>query len=505
MNPITRLLRLIVIITVLAAAGQSARAAGLLPELDASSPAATLRSLRAEAERIEALYNTYQAMPTTATELAMAHGMQRIGTQLLDLHEIAPATRLKSGAAAAGYLADILARLPEIPPESIPGDPGRPGSDLPAHWTIPGTEIRIVRLADGPRAGNYVFSADTVARLPEFHAQAAEMPALQPNPPGGWVTVQQRFVGPWLARLPLDDLPAALQAPLLGTPVWKLLLSILLGLAILAVVLHWWGTARRWTAAVSLWRRHALMLTVPGLLAALVVLGHGFIMWQVVPAHEIANAETILTTMVLYLAAAWAAVRACWLLAEVVIASPAFPDSTYDAHLVRIVARVGSLLAAGTIIVYGANDIGVPALGLLAGVSIGGIALALAAQSTVENLLGGITIFADRPFRVGDEVSISGNSGKVEAIGPRSTRIRGSDGTITTMPNAVLAKASLTNVSTRPSSVVRHRISLPGDLPSRQLEALLAELRERVRAHPLVEEASGLPRVRVVGLVPTGG
>ena len=231
------------------------------------------------------------------------------------------------------------------------------------------------------------------------------MPALQPNPPGGWVTVQQRFVGPWLARLPLDDLPAALQAPLLGTPVWKLLLSILLGLAILAVVLHWWGTARRWTAAVSLWRRHALMLTVPGLLAALVVLGHGFIMWQVVPAHEIANAETILTTMVLYLAAAWAAVRACWLLAEVVIASPAFPDSTYDAHLVRIVARVGSLLAAGTIIVYGANDIGVPALGLLAGVSIGGIALALAAQSTVENLLGGITIFADRPFRVGDEVS----------------------------------------------------------------------------------------------------
>ena len=119
MHPITRLMRLIVIITVLAMAGQSARAAGLLPELDASSPAATLRSLRAEAERIEALYNTYQAMPTTATELAMAHGMQRIGTQLLDLHEIAPATRLKSGAAAAGYLADILARLPEIPPESI--------------------------------------------------------------------------------------------------------------------------------------------------------------------------------------------------------------------------------------------------------------------------------------------------------------------------------------------------------------------------------------------------
>jgi MscS family membrane protein len=133
-------------------------------------------------------------------------------------------------------------------------------------------------------------------------------------------------------------------------------------------------------------------------------------------------------------------------------------------------------------------------------VSIGGIALALAAQSTVENLLGGVAIFADRPFRVGDEVRFSGGGGKVEAIGPRSTRIRGGDGTVTTVPNGELAKTQLTNVSARPSSVFQHRISLAGDLlPSRRLEALLADLRQRVRAHPLVEATPGLPRVRVVG------
>jgi MscS family membrane protein len=242
------------------------------------------------------------------------------------------------------------------------------------------------------------------------------------------------------------------------------------------------------------------MLTVPVLLALFVVLGHGFIMWQVVPANEVASVETILATAVLYLAAAWAAQRACWLVAEAIIASPAFPDSTYDAHLVRIVARVGSLLAAGAILVYGANDIGVPALGLLAGVSIGGIAFALAAQSTVENLFGGVTIFADRPFRVGDEIRFGGMGGKVEAIGPRSTRIRGADGTVTTVPNAELAKAQLTNVSARQSSVFQHRISLPGDMRSRRLEELLADMRRRLRAHPLVEQAPGLPRVRVVGL-----
>ena len=429
----------------------------------------------------------------------MAHGLQRLGEQLFDLHEIAPATRLKAGAAASGYLADILARMPEIPSASVPGGTGWSGTELPARWTIPGSEIRILRLTDGARAGDYVFSAETIARLPEFHAQIASMPALRPNPPGGWVTIQQRFVGPWLVRLPLENMPKPLQIPLLGTPVWKILLMLAIGLAIFGIVRRWRMAVSHRAAAASAWRRHALMLSVPGLLAGLVLFGHGFIMWQIVPAHQIASAETILGTMLLYVAAAWAAVHACWLLAEAVIASPAFPDSTYDAHLLRIIARVGSLLAASAIIVYGANDIGVPALGLLAGVSIGGIALALAAQSTVENLLGGVTIFADRPFHVGDEIRFGGSGGKVEAIGPRSTRIRGADGTVTTVPNADLAKTQLTNVSARPSSVFQHRISLPGAVPSRQLEALLAELRRRLREHPLVDATAGLPRVRVIG------
>src|SRR4051794_27025002 len=79
--------------------------AGLLPELDTSSPAATLRAFLSEARRIEALYADYRAAPITATERAMAHGMQRIGLQLFDLREVPPATRLKDGAAAAGFLA----------------------------------------------------------------------------------------------------------------------------------------------------------------------------------------------------------------------------------------------------------------------------------------------------------------------------------------------------------------------------------------------------------------
>jgi MscS family membrane protein len=477
-------------------------ATGLLPELDTSSPAATLRSFQAETRRIERLFEAYRAAPSTRLQLEVADGLHRVGSQLFDLRQIPPATRSKTGNVAVGYLADILARLPDIPDGAIPTGSG---GDLPPHWTIPGTEIRIVKLTDGPNAGNYVVSAETLARLQHFRAQAESMPILHPGAIEDWARAQRNAVGPWLMWLPWERLPEPLQATLLGAPLWKFLLILMVMAAILFALLRWHAFVRQRMAGATAWRRHALGLSVPILLAALVMIGHIFIAWQLVAAGDIAFVETIFATVLLYLAAAWAVWSVCWLLAEAVIASPSFSDDIYDAHMLRIVARVVSLLAAGGIVIYGANDIGVPALGLLAGVSVGGIALALAAQSTAENLFGGIAIFADRPFRVGDQIRYGAAGGTVESIGVRSTRIRAADGTLTTVPNADLAKAQLTNVSARQNSLFQHRLVLPGGVPPGRLEALIAELRRRVEADPLVEAASGLPRVRLIGFGANAG
>jgi MscS family membrane protein len=478
----------------------AARANGLLAALDASSPAATLQSFSGERARIERLYLTYRDDPSTTAQRALADAFSRVGTQLFDLSQLSPATRQKAGNAAVGQLADILARLPEIPPATIPGGPGWQGGALPARWTIPGTEIQIIRLADGQRAGDYVFSADTVARLPAFHARIAAEPTLHPTLVSNWVNVQHRITGPWLTHLGLERLPTPLQATLSDTPIWKILLSLVLGGLILALTLAWRGAVRRRAARMMPWRGRALLLTVPALFAALVMAGHILVVWQIIPSGAFAEAETTLAVSLLYLAGAAAAWHACWLLAEIVIASPAFPDNTYDAHFVRIVARVVSLLAAGLIIIYGANDIGVPALGLLAGVSVGGVALALAAQSTAANLLGGVAIFADRPFRVGEVIRYGAHTGSVEAVGPRSTRIRSPDGTLTTVPNGDLANAQISNMSARPSILFQHRVSLPDGATSVAIEALLTDLRRRIAAHPLVEAGPDQPRVRLVGL-----
>jgi len=475
-------------------------ASSLLPQLDLSTPRSVYATLIAERDRAEALFIVYRNRPTVETFADLTQRLIRLGMNVFDLSHLPPATAPKEGVAALGVLADILNRLPPVPLDSIPGAPGTPAANLPARWNIPGTELQLVRIAEGPRAGDYVFSASTLARLPLYHRLAMRDPLQRETPIPNWTTVQQRFTGPLLAVLPLDSLPEPLQATLLGAPLWKILLALTGVALILGLVLTWMKLVRRLSAPAPPWRQHLLRLTVPLLLAGLVQLGHGFNMWQLVLGGVIGEAEIVLATLALYLAAAWAAWTACWFLAEAVIASPVFPDNIYDANLLRLAARVASLASAGTLIILGANEVGVPGVGLLAGVSIGGVALALAAQSTVENLFGGVSIFADRPFRVGDSIRYGGAEGRVESIGPRSSRIRGADGTLTTVPNADLAKMHVTNITSREKFLFRHRIGLRyGPTPDR-LRALTEELQTRIAAHRLVESGPGLPRVRLVSL-----
>ena len=465
--------------------------AALLAELDTSTPQATVASFRSEARRIEALFLAYQAAPSAANQVALTQALTRGGRELLDLSDAPPATRIKHGAMAFGLLADILIRLPELPTAEAPVDPHV------MRWTLPGTEIRLVRVAQGPAAGNWIFSAETLAHLPEFHAAIIDTPPLRPVTIVDWGHVQRSFTGPMLAGLPLARLPGPLQWDLLGSPAWKVLLTLLVLVAVGVVGIAWLRFVRRRSAGLVPWQRQAAMLSVAGLFALLLDLAYSFITWQIVLAGGLSDAGLIFTTFAIYLAGAWGAWIGCWLVAEAIIAAPSFPERVYDANLMRLLARVCSLILAAVMIVLGANEAGVPALGLLAGVSIGGLALALAAQATVENLLGGISIFADRPFRVGDSIAFGAARGVVVSIGPRSSRIRAADGTVTSVPNADLAKSLVTNLSERDRWIFQHKLTLPHAAPAARVAALVEEMRRRMVAEPLVGQSEGWPRVNV--------
>lgn len=490
--------RLFVSVLLLGSLPAHAEVENPLAPLDTSSPSATFQSFVSEAAKIERDYADYVADKTAAKVRALIHESDRI-RRLMDLSAVPPATRDKVGGAAAGYLIDILARLPEVPAADIPGAPGRDWGKLPAKWAIPGTEIYIVRIDDGPRSGEYLFSSESIGRLPQFYSLIIGQPPLRPTAFNSWHEEVAHLTGPIFSDRMIRSLPAPLHKIVLGTPVWKVALTLLLALAAFLVTFGWGVVVKRATRSVGHLVKLCLWLTQPLLLAGLVYLVDWFVRTEVNLSGEFASAEAVFAVVVLFLAAGWAAWIACFLVAEAIIASPRISDNSFDAHLLRLLARLGGFFAAGGILVYGANDIGIPALGLIAGLGVGGVALALASQSTVENLFGGFSIFADRPFRVGDLIRYDDSSGWVEGIGARSSRIRALDGTLATVPNGDLAKIHITNFSRRNKCLFLHTLGLRYETSPAQFEWLLDALRRLLIAHPTVEKARGLPRVVLTG------
>lgn len=119
---------------------------------------------------------------------------------------------------------------------------------------------------------------------------------------------------------------------------------------------------------------------------------------------------------------------------------------------------------------------------LVAGLGIGGLAFALAGKDMIANLFGSVTIFADRPFGMGDRVKIAGYEGNVEEVGFRSTRIRTLTGHLVTLPNGVVAGSAIENVSARPFIKRVLDVTVTYDTPPDRLERGVEILREMLEA-----------------------
>lgn len=122
--------------------------------------------------------------------------------------------------------------------------------------------------------------------------------------------------------------------------------------------------------------------------------------------------------------------------------------------------------------------------GLVAGLGVGGLALAFAAKESLENLLASFTIFLDHPFVVGDLVEVGGITGTIEKIGFRSTRIRTLDKTFVTVPNKFMIDKPLNNLTLRTFRRVSFDITLTYDTTSEQLRAITTELQQFIDKHP---------------------
>ncbi|RPI69793.1 MAG: mechanosensitive ion channel family protein [Ignavibacteriae bacterium] len=160
-------------------------------------------------------------------------------------------------------------------------------------------------------------------------------------------------------------------------------------------------------------------------------------------------------------------------------------ESQLDDALVPLADKAIKFVVILTGFVIALQTLGFNIAALLAGVSIGGLALAFAAQDTIKNVFGSAMIFIDRPFQIGDWIVFEGGEGVVEEIGFRSTRLRTPANSLITVPNGRLADMTLDNLGLRTFRRYREIISVPYDTPPDTMLTFMEGIREIIRQHPL--------------------
>lgn len=173
-------------------------------------------------------------------------------------------------------------------------------------------------------------------------------------------------------------------------------------------------------------------------------------------------------------------------LAEYLIVSHKIIYQSIDAHLIRAIARLSGFFFSLIMILFAAKFLGVDLTPVLAGLGLGGLAIALAARPTLENIIAGFTLFADKPIRIGDFCKFGQQHGTVEEIGLRSTRIRRLDDKLVTIPNADFCQMEIENYSVIRHRLLRVTLAIRYDASDEQLRFLIISLRKFLIGHPLV-------------------
>jgi len=167
-----------------------------------------------------------------------------------------------------------------------------------------------------------------------------------------------------------------------------------------------------------------------------------------------------------------------------------FAEKSEEALLAQMVNMVRSAVGVVVWIVAGlflVANLGFDVSSLLAGLGLGGLALAMASKDTLSNVFGSFTILVNGPYAVGELVTYMGHSGTVEVIGMRDTRIRRFDGNLVTVPNSLAPTSVIENISRRPSFRVLFKLGLVYDTPAEKIDRAIELVKQAVQA----EEGTG--------------
>lgn len=340
------------------------------------------------------------------------------------------------------------------------------GVRRPIRWRFPNTALEIVEILEGEHQGSFRFSAETVRDLDDYYQEVRNLPyrrdysqiALEyPSPevskgfyeyyistPGNLIP-RSTFMGSLVVRL-----PSSLKSMYHGQTVWQWIFLVLITVATVLISCSVWIVCRRVSLRRSSpwdqWLNMAPPLLTAGcIFVAMDIFDNGLNLTGSVLHAVITSGSAFVIIL-----AALVAFRFCRVIAETVIALPQISDESINASLLRLSSTLIGMGLFAWILVSGLNNLGIDMIPLIAGLGVGGLAVALAARSTVENIIGSLMIFWDGPYKVGQRIKVLGHDGVVEAIGLRSTKIRLRTGHLTSIPNEKMASAEIENIGRRP-------------------------------------------------------
>src|SRR5215472_9413892 len=164
--------------------------------------------------------------------------------------------------------------------------------------------------------------------------------------------------------------------------------------------------------------------------------------------------------------------------------NPPEGDRKFDDQLFSVIRKSVNIFVIVVAILVTAQNMGINITAAITSLSIGGLAVGLAAQDTLANLFGAVAVFVDKPFRVGDQIKLDGAEGTVESVGLRSTRVRNPEGHLQAVPNKTMGNAIITNITQRGSIRTVLNFAFPQTLPSAKVKRAVAILQEIYRANP---------------------
>ncbi len=295
----------------------------------------------------------------------------------------------------------------------------------------------------------------------------------------------------------MTDLDFLQQQLLWGVELWRLLVAALLLVVGLASrpFLRWLvrhTAVIRHTTEVP-WVKDVIRL-VPKPLSYVVQVGLWYGMGQLLllPQEPVNVRQIVMNGLLIAVAVAAAGVvfKLIEVASEAAVRKAAKTETRLDDQLVpliRTVLKVGICIIVGIAII---DKLGYSVTSLIASLSVGGLALALAAKDLIANLFGSVVVFTDQPFAVGDLVCISGIVGVIEEVGLRVTRVRQPDRSVASIPNQSFTTETVVNYSSRTQRRIRLKVGLSYDTTTDQITQYVASVRAMLDGIPAIDSST---------------